>query len=555
MGKKGKGNKLAKMSEEERARYLQMRADIEEEARRRKMQLISMYMKNKLKREEAFSRLNMAKINQEWRSILRQVKCQELRKEIIDMEKYSKDMLDHKDSVIKRLLHDLEVAHSQHDNSSQTHMEMLQHFMSRFIPKFSNSGQFEPPWIQRTRDIQQQRLTFFKDNYDRERESMLQEFNEDFNKMQSLRVRTHEQLENVYYQLEEKNENQRNEAHERYLAKLDDIKATMQLRIEDITEKGEQKLEKLWGEYQQALAEYVQHTEGFYADYMDLKERDEEYTNQTREYCYEIEKASNQLASLKLTLADAEDKSEVRLKHLKDLKEYMGTKHNELKERIDEEMMENEEKFKMMSVESYKAVKNLKSLYEKGNTMLQLVTVCRKFETEKEKILPLGLPPISKVMFENEAEQYSQVPEELKESFCNWQLMEDFWKRVNNVKIDLVCLTQRKRALELENERLKSELEERLMSLNISNGINTHVNDYLAKRPSSMRIERVERIDLDQQRQQCQSADVTMGGRQPKPQRPHTTSCITEANFTTAVRSRILARGKPKLAKIIAIKH
>lgn len=47
MGKKGKGkgNKLAKMSEEERARYLQMRADMEEETRRRKMQLIAMYMK------------------------------------------------------------------------------------------------------------------------------------------------------------------------------------------------------------------------------------------------------------------------------------------------------------------------------------------------------------------------------------------------------------------------------------------------------------------------------------------------------------------------------
>lgn len=75
----------------------------------------------------------MAKINQEWRSILRQVKCQELRKEIVDMEKYSKDMLDHKDGVIKRLLHDLDVAHSQHDNSSQTHMEMLQHFMREFL--------------------------------------------------------------------------------------------------------------------------------------------------------------------------------------------------------------------------------------------------------------------------------------------------------------------------------------------------------------------------------------------------------------------------------------
>ncbi|XP_058976688.1 dynein regulatory complex subunit 2 [Musca domestica] len=540
MGKKGKGNKLAKMSEEERARYLQLRADIEEEARRRKMQLISMYMKNKLKREEAFSRLNMAKINQEWRSILRQVKCQELRKEIIDMEKYSKDMLDHKDDVIQRLLHDLEVAHGQHDTSSQTHMEMLHHFMN----------------------IQEQRLDFFKENYERERQTMLEQFNEDFSKMQNLRERAQEQLENVYYQLEEKNENQRNEAHERYLEKLDDIKATMQLRIEEITEKGEQKLEKLWKEYQQALAEYVQHTEGFYADYMDLKEKDEEYTNQTREYCYEIEKASNQLAALKLTVADAEDKSEVKLKHLRDLKEYMMTKHAELKERIDAELQGNQEKFKTMSVESYQAVKNLKNIFEKGNTLLQLVAVCRKFETEKEKVLPMGLPPISKIMFENEAEEYSQVPEELKsDNFCNWQLMEDFWRRVNNVKIDLVCLTQRKRGLEEENERLKRELEERLMSLNIANGINTHVNDYLAKRPSSMRVDRVERIDLDQ-RQTCQSADVKMGRPPPQPQhqqtrycrRPHT-SCVTEANLTTVVRSRLLSKGKPKLAKIVAIKH
>lgn len=46
MGKKNKGaNKLAKMSDEERLRYLQARADVEEEARRRKQQLIALYMK------------------------------------------------------------------------------------------------------------------------------------------------------------------------------------------------------------------------------------------------------------------------------------------------------------------------------------------------------------------------------------------------------------------------------------------------------------------------------------------------------------------------------
>lgn len=44
--KKGKDkNKLARMSEEERLRYLQHRAELEEEAKRRKQQLISTFMK------------------------------------------------------------------------------------------------------------------------------------------------------------------------------------------------------------------------------------------------------------------------------------------------------------------------------------------------------------------------------------------------------------------------------------------------------------------------------------------------------------------------------
>ncbi|CAG2060539.1 unnamed protein product [Timema podura] len=83
--KKGKGSKLARMTEEEKARYLQHRAAIEEEARRRKQQLIATFMKNKLKKEEAFTRLNLAKINQQWRQILRGIKSQELRRELEGM--------------------------------------------------------------------------------------------------------------------------------------------------------------------------------------------------------------------------------------------------------------------------------------------------------------------------------------------------------------------------------------------------------------------------------------------------------------------------------------
>lgn len=43
--KKSLANRLAKMSDEERARYLQHKADMEEEVRRRKEQLIATFIK------------------------------------------------------------------------------------------------------------------------------------------------------------------------------------------------------------------------------------------------------------------------------------------------------------------------------------------------------------------------------------------------------------------------------------------------------------------------------------------------------------------------------
>lgn len=97
------------MNDEEKLRYLQHRAAVEEETRRRKEQLVATYLKvretfvlflykyiscvcdefilralqNKLKKEEAFTRLNTAKLNQQWRHNLRTFKCKELKDEMM----------------------------------------------------------------------------------------------------------------------------------------------------------------------------------------------------------------------------------------------------------------------------------------------------------------------------------------------------------------------------------------------------------------------------------------------------------------------------------------
>lgn len=81
---------------------------------------------NKLKREDAFSRLNLAKINQEWRSILRNVKCNELRSELKSVQKYFQDALMRKNRTIDRLLFELDESEELYATMVHSHMENIE---------------------------------------------------------------------------------------------------------------------------------------------------------------------------------------------------------------------------------------------------------------------------------------------------------------------------------------------------------------------------------------------------------------------------------------------
>lgn len=78
-----------------------------------------------MKREEAFSRLNMAKINQEWRSILRNIKCIELRNEAKHLQTYFADAFQRKNQTIERLLSELDQQEELYATLLNSHMESI----------------------------------------------------------------------------------------------------------------------------------------------------------------------------------------------------------------------------------------------------------------------------------------------------------------------------------------------------------------------------------------------------------------------------------------------
>lgn len=130
----------------------------------------------------------------------------------------------------------------------------------------------------------------------------------------------------------------------------------MQLRLEQITGSGESKLEGLWEDYQSVLAGYGKHLEGFYSEYVDLKQRDDEAAQLISQQSYEIENLIEQLTNLRLLSEEEQFKQQAQLEHRQSIKQQLTQRMQELREYVDKDVEQDHKRFKLMSVESYNAI-------------------------------------------------------------------------------------------------------------------------------------------------------------------------------------------------------
>ncbi|XP_044004093.1 dynein regulatory complex subunit 2, partial [Aphidius gifuensis] len=236
--KKGKGSKLTRMNEEEKLRYLQHRAEIELEAKRRKQQLISIFTKNKLKREEAFSRLNTAKINEQWRFNLRQIKCKELDDEI----KYLWSNFDRKIKLKNEQIDNLNVelinANLDHNKLQESHMKIIDKLILQHV----------------------EYLNKIHDDY---KKSII---NIQLNDLNEMIIIKNKLLSNTY---------SRNSMNTYY------IQHTMEETIDNVNQQLGNKISKLWSLLIETITDYQKQTSLKKKQYDILKESDDKHKIET----------------------------------------------------------------------------------------------------------------------------------------------------------------------------------------------------------------------------------------------------------------------------------
>uniref|UniRef100_A0ABD2XN47 Dynein regulatory complex subunit 2 n=1 Tax=Trichogramma kaykai TaxID=54128 RepID=A0ABD2XN47_9HYME len=253
--KKGKASKLARMSDEERARYLQHRADVELEAKRRKQQLIAAFAKNKLKREEAFTRINTAKLNEQWRASLRRIKCSELKDCVKHLWREFEELLKRKDDFVRRMYDELLEADLDHRRFQEAHMACLDDIIDK--------GKERVDYLRRNYEESIRRIEIVEIEHLRKHRL---EMKESLVNLKTIIFAKSKHLEEELAELRTKN-----------AVNLHNLVFSKEESLLKLKQRMHPKMESLWRQLNEAIANYERTTESKRKQYEYLKEQDDQH--------------------------------------------------------------------------------------------------------------------------------------------------------------------------------------------------------------------------------------------------------------------------------------
>lgn len=202
MAPKSAKKKLMNMTDEQRVLYMEQKMLLEAEAKKKKEDLINELLKEKLIKEEKNTKVNLNKINYQWRSIMRDVKSKELQKDIEIMSQTFERIIDRKDSVIKALAKDLLEAEEQYN------MAMRSHFSN-----VDNLTDLHNEELDTAREKYQRLVEEIKIEFDKEREYILNRHSQEMNELMM-----------IIYGMEKNFLDQENEANIEFMSLRDELR-------------------------------------------------------------------------------------------------------------------------------------------------------------------------------------------------------------------------------------------------------------------------------------------------------------------------------------------
>jgi chromosome segregation ATPase len=193
-----------------------------------------------------------------------------------------------------------------------------------------------------------------------------------------------------------------------------------------------------------------------------------------------LEKKTEELKQLKVKIKQNNEDWDQKNESLKHEKEKIMNSYRILKTKLIEFRNMQHEKLKKLVKNSWECETKLKNYIKLAEKILKLAEISRRLEIDKEKILPY---------YENsdvEKDDENVVPVKLDEIkgidpmiYEEIESLQNFWKRYNKVKLDVIAIKKQKEEVEKQNEILKNYLQQYYDGFHVNNVVMTNENPLL----------------------------------------------------------------------------
>ena len=452
---RGGKDKLKNMTEEERVEYLRQKQLEEEEILKIQEKALLDFLKEKVIREEKYTKLNTLKLQEKWRIILRGVKTDNLRMEIEVVRQIFERVVDNKGAILQALSEELTEAEEQYMIAHRSHLSELDKLY----------------------DFQKRRLNAIDKDFEQDLKHLQSDYEIERNELQDKHKKQQQYWHEVMYAMQLRQEERVEAKKKEYQSSMDEIKNKQMDSKHALKDQKNEEFQALVGVFNREKEDYKRLTEDQKNSYEKLKALDISNSEKINKQMKSIQRLQENINSVKGTMDGNSREHKTESSSMRENKEMVVSSLRDLKGYLGRERERERKDLLKLTMQTSCTAKRLRELKDKGEKVLRLSEICRKRETEEEKVLPFYM---STLTAEEEAAIRSlseqQPSEELTKILEDYKAMENFWKRVNKVTLDVHALDKEKEKLSIQNHKLRTMLKQYLEGISVSDDVMSRAN-------------------------------------------------------------------------------
>ncbi|XP_068233830.1 dynein regulatory complex subunit 2 [Palaemon carinicauda] len=363
---KGKGDKFARMTVEQRQAYLDRKAAQEAEAIRRREELVAGFFKLKLSDEERKGSVNEAKLMSKWREVLREAKTTSLRNSLKELRAKVGEATTAQNNLIQLLASQVGQAHHQRSTAAHNHLSA--------VHKLTGLHEEHVGMLSHYLRLRQAGITLA--------------MADDTEKQAARHLHSLRSLALVASATQREHDLTEKEELAAFHTTITHITTQLEEELAAARVEREHTMEEAWTRLALSMKDHEFHTASLRASCDNLNQK--VVTNQknlksinqtTKEMQTELEELRSRLKQ-----GTSHSDSAQELKHLKSslqvLRVSLATQH-----------VHSRTVIKAINKRGYEAKKQLEAMQKQGRAILELASACARLETSRDRNVPFMPPP------------------------------------------------------------------------------------------------------------------------------------------------------------------